>query len=254
MAIDFEELRAMVASGATAALIVDHLERKEKKRAGKRERDKLRQQSIRAADKLRDVAATMRDSERHDAMSRDVACEDQPIVVDVKSATRPSDAPPTKQTPAPNVPPHPPKDNNTPAADTGAREPKSKSPISEEAHTLAVEIERLCGIDPDFVLPGWCGAAREVQHWMNRGASAEIIKLAIERGMAKLRQKGRGPPYSPKYFENAVEDECRNAARSPQQREMFLHVVEGSGATNIQIGGYRARKGQGFAGRSRASV
>jgi hypothetical protein len=229
MAIDFEELEALATDGATAAMVIAHLRRKEAKRASKRERDKLRQRAIRG------------ESPRHEATSRDVAEQDQPIVAEAIATTTPCADPPTKQTAAPNVPPHPPKDNNTPAAATGERASEKTNLISEQAFTLSVEIKGLVGVDPDD--PGWYGTPYTVQAWLNGGASAEEIKFAVGRATARLRKAGRGPPNSASYFTKAVAEarfDIARMAKNPQQ-EMFLHVMEGGNASGNREAGGQAR-------------
>jgi len=41
--------------------------------------------------------------------------------------------------------------------------------ISPDANDLAIELAKIAGQDPDFLEPGWCGAAYRCQQWLNEG-------------------------------------------------------------------------------------
>jgi uncharacterized protein YdaU (DUF1376 family) len=119
--------------------------------------------------------------------------------------------------------PHPPKD------DGGGRASAQPSEVvSREAISIADELCRIAGHDPQFMPPGWCGAAMRVQTWLSTHPTwtREIILTAARGAMAN---KTDGPPNTVNYFEKPI-------ARLVQQQAA---PVKTSGGTN-ETGGRRA--------------
>lgn len=77
--------------------------------------------------------------------------------------------------------------------DARARE----SIISEQAMTLANEVMRTLDIDPQFIPPGWCGAAMWMQAGLSSGWNPELVRIAAARIRAKRNYR---QPYSYRYL------------------------------------------------------
>lgn len=72
--------------------------------------------------------------------------------------------------------------------------------VTQEAISIADEIIVMVGHDPEFIPPGWCGLAMQVQAWLAHWTRDEII-AGIRAGMAGKRD---GPPETPRYFEKPI--------------------------------------------------
>lgn len=144
--------------------------------------------------------------------------------------------------------------------------PQSTALITPQAHEIADAVRAKAQVDEAFMgmRLAWYRTAWDVQGWLNEGATAEIIGLAIDRVTRQRErtaaEKGQPykPPNGPSYYTDAVREEIVNAlrlaARQPRQRNFFpkdhLHVVEGGharGSTDRQTGTGAGRRGKGFA-------
>ena len=74
--------------------------------------------------------------------------------------------------------------------------------ISDQATALAHKLFAIVGLDFNFLPPGWCGLALQVETWFSSGCSADAILTAFQRVMA--RRKTEGAPRTPQYFHDAV--------------------------------------------------
>lgn len=100
--------------------------------------------------------------------------------------------------------------------------------VSLEAISIADELCRIAGHDPQFMPPSWCGAAMRVQTWLNTNNTwtRDIIVTAARGAM---QAKSDGPPNTVNYFEKPI-------ARLVQQQSA---PVKTSGGTN-ETGGRSA--------------
>ncbi len=62
--------------------------------------------------------------------------------------------------------------------------------------------------------PRWCGSGHLCATWVRQGIPDEIILSTVKAQMAKLRQRGQGPPSSLKYFDRAIAQAHADANRS----------------------------------------
>jgi hypothetical protein len=73
--------------------------------------------------------------------------------------------------------------------------------ISPEAFALADKLAGIAGQDPEFLEPGWCGAAWRCQQWLNEGYPPDLIEAGIKSMVAAKRGQKIG---SISYFEKGL--------------------------------------------------
>lgn len=125
------------------------------------------------------------------------------------------------------TPPTPPKERNTTPRDAPAREsiPAKSCSISLEAFDLADAIGAEAGYAaPADWPPGWCGAAGDIQRFLNEGYTAQVIRMACTAVM----RRGRGPPEYFAYFVKPIIDmRTRLEAPLPQVKPRQWEVIDG---------------------------
>jgi hypothetical protein len=116
--------------------------------------------------------------------------------------------------------------------DDAAEARAAVSMISPEAIKLADQLGAISGIDPDPMAcpPGWCGAAMQVQSWLNAGWPAEAIVVGARTAMARKRD---GPPTTAAYFAKPIAQAVAGLNRP---------LPEVSHAETGRFGGGRPRK------------
>jgi hypothetical protein len=155
------------------------------------------------------------------------------------------------------IPPTPPKKEiyNTTLRDAPApaREPAKACSISPEALDLADAIGAEAGYTAANWPPGWCGAAWEVQRFLNEGYTSALIRMACTAVM----RRGRGAPEYFAYFIKPIIDmRARLEAPLPQVKPHQLEVIDGGRShAGTGFGGQRGRIVGGRAvGRNYGSV
>lgn len=120
------------------------------------------------------------------------------------------------------------------AADARGASGKFSSP---EAAALAERLLIIAGHDPKFWPPGWCGAPRRVQTWLNNGWPAEIIVAAVT---ASVRRRPGITIDTVHFFEKAVAEEVARQARplptvEVRQAEKLTVTRHGTGSQGSGI-------------------
>jgi hypothetical protein len=221
MAIDFAILDTLAANGASAEQIIAVVRTMDAPAARKRQADadrlrrKRRHPDFFEASKddvppLEDVVScitvepevvvTVGRVARHDATERDISKE--------RKVSTPS------------------KERNTTPRDVRAREGDSTKScaITLEAFDLADAIGTEAGYTAATWPPGWCGAAGDIQRFLNEGYTPELIRMACTGVM----RRGRGPPEYFGYFVKPIIDmRSRFDAPLPQVNRHQLEIIDG---------------------------
>ncbi len=239
--IDISLLKAMAAAGATADVIIAAVEVMEAKRSKALAAERQRRKRAMADDQpeleLIDAVA------ENDAVIPSSHVESRTVTLD-HAAAAPS--PPS----FPSFSPTPPIITlpSTPPEETMLRRDPREAPgtplISQEAFETAEAIGLEAGFSPQSCPPGWCGAAWEVQRFLNDGYPSAMIRIACT---AVLR-RGRGPPENFGYFRKAIVDmRARLEAPLPVAVPRVLEVIDG-GRSDARTG--TSQRGRIVAGRA----
>jgi uncharacterized protein YdaU (DUF1376 family) len=140
--------------------------------------------------------------------------------------------------------------------------PKPEVAISEAADKLAKQLGEIAGFpDRRDWPPGWCGAPRRCQTYLDAGYSVEMM-LSVAR--AAMKSKTDGPPYSVNYFTTAFARAHAKISKPPplpvveivnqepqKVRINGTHQNGGTSSAGLGFSGLGAELGAKRAGRSR---
>jgi hypothetical protein len=223
IAIDIAALKAMVAAGATAEMVIAALE------AAQANADavaKARQKKD-AARKRKERAS--KTSSGHRVTSRDIADENEGLVGSASSATQDVASEAAGADPPGAIPPKE-KSPHTPLKEKdlggGARARARGLQISKEAFAFADELAGIAGYDDLKNLPArWMNDQPAVRIQMMFDAGW-VIDVMRETAIAAIRKKRDGPPFSVKYFEPIFA-----RAHAPQLPLPAAQIVKPTGST-----------------------
>lgn len=243
MSINYDVLETMVATGVSAAQLLAVVRTMDTS-ARKRQADAERMRQKRAQADLFEGA---------DApvivgidVGQPVAEQLMPTVEAVMAArevARPDAT--NSDEPKERKPPTPPKKEIYTTLRDRPREEPDKPLISPQAFEITEAIGAEAGYTPENWPPGWCGAAFQVQMFLNEGYDPGIIRAAC----TSVLRRGRGPPEHFGYFRKAIVDmRSRLEAPLPQVKPRQLEVIDG-GRSDARTG-FGGQRGRIVAGRA----
>lgn len=91
-----------------------------------------------------------------------------------------------------------------------AENASARGGVFSDALSISDEVAKLCGHDPKFVPPAWCGAPHHVTKWLNAGWTREQITAGVQSALARRRGQ---PPDRIQYFEKPIAEFIASIAR-----------------------------------------
>jgi hypothetical protein len=213
LSINLTTLREMVAKGASAAELLAAVEVMNAPYQRKRERD----------------AARLRARRHPSLFDKEPIVEALPTIGIIDESSESSESRESRES-RDSVKERkvstPSKERNTTPRDVRAREEDSTKSceITLRAFDLADAIGTEAGYTAATWPPGWCGAAGDIQRFLNEGYTPELIRMACTAVM----RRGRGPPEYFGYFVKPIIDmRSRFEAPLPQVKPCQLEVIDG---------------------------